>query len=67
MRLLSTRWRALVDCRITLAVEEGSLVGVVGQVGSGKSSLISAVLGEMHKESGTVSVKVGGEGWGGVG
>ena len=39
-------------------VEEGTLVGVVGQVGSGKSSLISAVLGELHRERGTVSVKV---------
>ena len=45
-------------CSVSLEVEEGMLVGVVGQVGSGKSSLISAVLGELHREHGTVSVKV---------
>ena len=32
---------------INLAVKKGSLVAVVGQVGAGKSSLISAILGEM--------------------
>ena len=37
---------------INLKVKEGSLVAIVGQVGCGKSSLISAILGEMHKKSG---------------
>lgn len=37
---------------------EGSLVAVVGHVGSGKSSLLSALLGEMDKLEGTVAVKV---------
>ena len=32
---------------------------MVGQVGSGKSSLLSAILGEIHKVSGTVNVEVG--------
>lgn len=39
-------------------VKEGSLVAVVGQVGSGKSSLLAALLGEMVKWSGKVNVKV---------
>ena len=39
-------------------VEEGSLVAVVGAVGSGKSSLLSAILGEMDKSSGSVFVRV---------
>ena len=43
---------------INLEVDEGSLVAVVGVVGSGKSSLLSALLGEMDKLSGTVNVKV---------
>ena len=39
-------------------VKDGSLVAVVGQVGSGKSSLISAILGEMEKVNGWVNVRV---------
>ena len=36
----------------------GSLIGIVGQVGSGKSSLLSAILGEMDKLKGRVVVQV---------
>ncbi|KAM6957261.1 multidrug resistance-associated protein 1 [Aplochiton taeniatus] len=43
--------------RINVRIPEGSLVAVVGHVGSGKSSLLSALLGEMEKLEGTVSVK----------
>ncbi|XP_046722465.1 multidrug resistance-associated protein 1 [Silurus meridionalis] len=43
--------------RINVSIPEGALVAVVGQVGSGKSSLLSALLGEMHKQEGLVSVK----------
>lgn len=42
-----------------MSIPEGSLVAVVGHVGSGKSSLLSALLGEMDKLEGTVAVKVG--------
>ncbi|CAL7934381.1 unnamed protein product [Xylocopa violacea] len=42
---------------INLQVEQGQLVAVVGTVGSGKSSLISALLGEMDKISGRVNTK----------
>eukprot|EP01113_Clastostelium_recurvatum_P019276 TRINITY_DN2274_c2_g1_i3.p1 TRINITY_DN2274_c2_g1~~TRINITY_DN2274_c2_g1_i3.p1 ORF type:complete len:1681 (-),score=300.18 TRINITY_DN2274_c2_g1_i3:61-5103(-) len=41
---------------INLRVERGELVIVVGAVGAGKSSLISAILGEMTKLSGDVIV-----------
>lgn len=41
-----------------MMVTEGALVAVVGTVGSGKSSLINAFLGEMDKVSGYVNVKV---------
>ena len=34
------------------------LIAVVGQVGAGKSSLIQALLGEMDKLSGSVSLRV---------
>lgn len=43
---------------INFTVPEGSLVAVVGQVGCGKSSLLSALLGEMDKKEGYVVVKV---------
>uniref|UniRef100_A0A674EBJ4 ABC-type glutathione-S-conjugate transporter n=1 Tax=Salmo trutta TaxID=8032 RepID=A0A674EBJ4_SALTR len=43
--------------RINVCVPQGSLVAVVGHVGSGKSSLLSAMLGETEKRSGSVSIK----------
>ncbi|XP_029015058.1 multidrug resistance-associated protein 1 [Betta splendens] len=43
--------------RLNVCIPEGSLVAVVGHVGSGKSSLLSALLGEMDKLEGTVTVK----------
>ncbi|XP_032455621.1 multidrug resistance-associated protein 1 isoform X6 [Nasonia vitripennis] len=42
---------------INLQVKQGQLVAVVGTVGSGKSSLISALLGEMEKLSGRVNTR----------
>lgn len=44
--------------RISVRVPRGSLVAVVGHVGSGKSSLLSAMLGETEKRNGQVTVKV---------
>lgn len=43
---------------INMKVKTGSLVAVVGPVGSGKSSLLSAMLGEMERTSGFISIKV---------
>lgn len=40
---------------INLHVPRGSMVAIVGAVGSGKSSLLSALLGEMNKISGRVN------------
>ncbi|XP_043350056.1 multidrug resistance-associated protein 1 isoform X3 [Dermochelys coriacea] len=42
---------------INFIVPEGSLIAIVGQVGCGKSSLLSALLGEMDKKEGYVAVK----------
>ena len=39
---------------IDLTVQKGSCVGIVGQVGSGKTSLLHAILGEMEVLGGTV-------------
>ncbi|CAM1314160.1 ABCC2 (predicted) [Pycnogonum litorale] len=41
---------------INLKIKRGSLVAVIGQVGSGKTSLISAILGEMVNCKGYVNV-----------
>lgn len=43
---------------INLHARKGQLVAIVGQVGSGKSSLISALLGDMHKLGGVVSYQI---------
>ena len=41
---------------VTLRVKKGGLVAVVGGVGSGKSSLISALLGDLRREGGHLNV-----------
>ena len=52
--------QSCISCdRINVKIAEGQLVAVVGQVGSGKSSLISAFLGEMNRLEGKVFLKVG--------
>ncbi|OUC48998.1 ABC transporter transmembrane region [Trichinella nativa] len=43
---------------INFSIKPGELVAVVGQVGAGKSSFLSAILGEMEKRNGTVGIKV---------
>ncbi|GJN87677.1 hypothetical protein Rhopal_000632-T1 [Rhodotorula paludigena] len=42
---------------ISLSVKKGELIAVVGRVGDGKSSILSAVLGEMNKVDGQVTVR----------
>nr|XP_043610795.1 ABC transporter C family member 4-like [Erigeron canadensis] len=41
---------------LNFEIKKGELAAIVGTVGSGKSSLLSAVIGEMHKISGKVKV-----------
>ncbi|KAK9281855.1 hypothetical protein L1049_004761 [Liquidambar formosana] len=41
---------------LSLEIKKGELAAIVGTVGSGKSSLLASVLGEMHKISGKVRV-----------
>lgn len=42
---------------ISLEVKKGILVGVLGHVGAGKSSLLQAILRELPTESGTLALK----------
>lgn len=42
-----------------LRIKTGSLVAVIGRVGDGKSSLLSAVLGEMTTLDGKIILNVG--------
>ncbi len=41
---------------VSFQVKQGELVAVIGSVGSGKSSILAALLGEMHLNSGFVRV-----------
>ena len=49
--------KVLIDS-INLSVDGGELIAIVGEVGSGKSSLLAAVMGEMIKIDGDVNVSV---------
>lgn len=40
---------------INLQIKRGSLTAIVGQVGSGKSSLLSVILGELYKVEGQIN------------
>ncbi|KAH8489187.1 hypothetical protein H0E87_024726 [Populus deltoides] len=42
---------------INLEIKKGELTAIVGTVGSGKSSLLASILGEMHKISGKQCVR----------
>ncbi|XP_006860661.1 PREDICTED: multidrug resistance-associated protein 7 [Chrysochloris asiatica] len=47
-----------------LEVKKGFLVGIVGKVGSGKSSLLAAIAGELHRLCGQVAVSGMSKGFG---
>lgn len=48
----------LMFASVSLDIKPGRLVAVVGAVGSGKSSLMSALLGEMHSIKGFINILV---------
>ena len=57
MRGASFAWSSDEVLRdLTLSISPGELVGVVGRVGAGKSSLLAAILGEMKVTGGVRGV-----------
>ncbi|KAJ8280519.1 hypothetical protein GJAV_G00055820 [Gymnothorax javanicus] len=52
---ISQRLQRTLHC-INLTVPQGKLVGICGSVGSGKTSLVSAILGQMTLLEGSVAV-----------
>ena len=60
MKQASFAWErsaAAVLRNVSLEVGQGQLVMVVGPVGSGKTSLMHALLGELHSRGGTCQVR----------
>jgi ABC-type Mn2+/Zn2+ transport system ATPase subunit len=54
------RWgkdEPVVLSNVNIRIKEGSLTAVVGAVGAGKSSLVSAMLGELERENGRVNTR----------
>ncbi|XP_078398933.1 ATP-binding cassette sub-family C member 10 isoform X1 [Cetorhinus maximus] len=49
---------------LNLMMKQGQLIGVVGKVGCGKSSLLAAILGELNRRDGEVYVSTQKEGFG---
>ena len=43
---------------INIRIKKGELAAIVGEVGAGKSSLLSALLGDMEKLDGRVNILV---------
>uniref|UniRef100_A0A7M4E763 ATP binding cassette subfamily C member 12 n=1 Tax=Crocodylus porosus TaxID=8502 RepID=A0A7M4E763_CROPO len=41
---------------ISFTVKKGKVLGICGNIGSGKSSILSAILGQLHLNNGTVGV-----------
>ena len=44
--------------KVTISVKRGELLGLIGKVGSGKSSLLASILGEMTKVQGKIAVNI---------
>ena len=47
------------ETQVSLTVSQGQLVGIVGPVGAGKSSLLAALLGESDRLDSIIEIKTG--------
>ncbi len=43
---------------VTFTIPRGKLTAIVGQVGSGKSSIVNALLGELVRHEGDITINV---------
>ena len=48
----------MLCCSINFKVDQTQLIAVIGPIGSGKSSLASAIIGDLLKTSGKFIIKV---------
>ncbi|GLV39331.1 uncharacterized protein CBL_20420 [Carabus blaptoides fortunei] len=57
---LSAKWNEASSeptlSNVNLTVEKGKLIGIIGPVGAGKSSLLQAILGELQPDAGNVVI-----------
>eukprot|EP01038_Epipyxis_sp_PR26KG_P009307 gene9307-12539_t len=51
---INRAYHTLMD--VNVHIKKGQLVAIIGSVGSGKSSLLSAILGEMYLHTGSIEV-----------
>lgn len=52
----NTTWKLPTLHNINVNIKKGSLIGIVGQVGSGKTSFLQALLRELPHESGSIAM-----------
>ncbi|XP_061642245.1 ATP-binding cassette sub-family C member 4-like isoform X2 [Phyllopteryx taeniolatus] len=61
MKRLTCYWDKVLDSpslqNISLTVKSHQLLAIIGPVGAGKSSLLSAILGELSHDTGTMTVR----------
>lgn len=53
---LSKRYKDFVLDNVSFSVPQGTIVGVIGENGAGKSTTINAILGLIQKDAGSISI-----------
>ncbi len=53
---LTKKYRGFTLSDISFKVPQGTIVGLIGENGAGKSTILNAILGLIHKDAGTVTI-----------